>query len=323
MKLGIFTNIEAPATDFYRTVGTYSYLEHEIKYLDIQNTKWYDIFSCDVIIAKSPNGKLYLDILRDCKRMGKKIIIDHDDNLHKTERVNPSHKALSSEASKKTVEECLSLANFVSYSTSALQDYYKEFHECPSLVIPNAWNPMLQPFMAVPKIEDKVRVLWRGSMHHLDDIATIKDEINTMADSNNFEVAMLGIQDFLMGHLFPKVHVKEWTNNLFSYFELLNNSQCHYGVFPLLKNDFNLAKSNIFAIEMLAAGGVVIAPIGIPEYNIPGVLKYDKFIDVLRIMKDRTFDRENIVKEGRQYLNDVLRIDKVNKLREQILNNLN
>jgi hypothetical protein len=67
---------------------------------------------------------------------------------------------------------------------------------------------MLQPFMAVPKIEDKVRVLWRGSMHHLDDIATIKDEINTMAASNNFDVAMLGIQDFLMGHLFPKVHVK-------------------------------------------------------------------------------------------------------------------
>jgi hypothetical protein len=177
--------------------------------------------------------------------------------------------------------------------------------------------------MAVPKIEDKVRVLWRGSMHHLDDIATIKDEINTMAASNNFEVAMLGIQDFLMGHLFPKVHVKEWTNNLFSYFELLNNSQCHYGVFPLLKNDFNLAKSNIFAIEMLAAGGVVLAPIGIPEYNIPGVLKYDKFSDVLRIMKDKTFDRENIVKEGRQYLNDVLRIDKVNQLRQQILNNLN
>jgi hypothetical protein len=94
-------------------------------------------------------------------------------------------------------------------------------------------------------------------------------------------------------------------------------------VFPLLKNDFNLAKSNIFAIEMLAAGGVVLAPIGIPEYNIPGVLKYDKFIDVLRIMKDKTFDRENIVREGRQYLNDVLRIDKVNQLRQQILNNLN
>ena len=53
------------------------------------------------------------------------------------------------------------------------------------------------------------------------------------------------------------------------------------------------------------------------------ILKYDKFIDVLRIMKDRTFDRENIVREGRQYLNDVLRIDKVNQLRQQILNNLN
>jgi hypothetical protein len=40
-------------------------------------------------------------------------------------------------------------------------------------------------------------------------------------------------------------------------------------------------------------------------------------------MKDKTFDRENIVREGRQYLNDVLRIDKVNQLRQQILNNLN
>ena len=160
-------------------------------------------------------------------------------------------------------------------------------------------------------------------MHHLDDIATIKDEINLMADSDKFEVAMLGIQDFLMAHLFPKVYVKEWTNNLFSYFDLLNNSQCHYGVFPLLKNDFNFAKSNIFAIEMLAAGGVVVSPNDIPEYNIPGVLKYDNFTDVLRNMKDKEFDRESIVREGRQYLNDVLRIDKVNELRKQILNNLN
>lgn len=323
MKLGIFTNIESPATDFYRTVGTYSYLDHDIKYLDIHNTKWFDIFNLDVIIAKSPNGQAYLDVLRDCKRMGKKIIIDHDDNLHRTERVNPAHKALSTEASKKSVEECLSMANFVSYSTPALQDYYKGFHECPSLVIPNAWNPMIQPFMAIPSIEDKVRVIWRGSMHHLDDIATIKDEINLMADSDKFEVAMLGIQDFLMAHLFPKVYVKEWTNNLFSYFDLLNNSQCHYGVFPLLKNDFNFAKSNIFAIEMLSAGGVVVAPNDIPEYNIPGVLKYDNFTDVLRNMKDKEFDRESIVREGRQYLNDVLRIDKVNELRKQILNNLN
>lgn len=323
MKLGIFTNIESPGTDFYRTVGTYSYLEHDIKYLDIHNTKWYNLFNLDAVIAKSPNGNAYLDMLRDCKRMGIKIIIDHDDNLHRTERVNPAHKALSTEASKKSVEECLAMANFVSYSTPALQEYYKGFHTCPSLVIPNAWNPMIQPFMPVPSIEDKIRVIWRGSMHHLDDIATIKDEINFMAESDNFDVAMLGIQDFLMAHLFPKVYVKEWTNNLFSYFDLLNSSQCHYGVFPLLKNDFNYAKSNIFAIEMLSAGGVVVAPNGIPEYNIPGVLKYDKFTDVLKNMKDKEFDRESIVKEGRQYLNDVLRIDKVNELRKEILNNLN
>jgi len=74
---------------------------------------------------------------------------------------------------------------------------------------------------------------------------------------------------------------------------------------------------------MLVAGGVTIAPKGIPEYNIPGVIKYEDFSDVMQAVKNKDFDREAIVKEGRQYLNDVLRVDKTNKNRELILNNLN
>jgi hypothetical protein len=74
---------------------------------------------------------------------------------------------------------------------------------------------------------------------------------------------------------------------------------------------------------MLVAGGVTIAPKGIPEYNIPGVIKYENFGDVMEVVKNKDFDREAIVKEGREYLNDVLRVDKQNKKRELILNNLN
>jgi hypothetical protein len=74
---------------------------------------------------------------------------------------------------------------------------------------------------------------------------------------------------------------------------------------------------------MLVAGGVTIAPKGIQEYNIPGVIKYENFGDVMEAVKNKDFDREAIVKEGREYLNDVLRVDKQNKKRELILNNLN
>lgn len=324
MKIAIFTNINSPATDFYRTVGCYAYMEHEIRYLAIETAKWYDIMDVDVVIAKSPNGMAYVEMLREVKKMGKKIIIDHDDNLHETTRTNPAHVGLSHEAMRKTVEDCFGYANHIIYSTYALQRYYKSFHEgIESTVINNGWNPIIQPFMPVPKIEDKIRFIWRGSMHHLDDIGSIATYINLLAEDENCDVAMLGIQDFIMAHLFPKVKVKEWTNSLFTYFETLNNSQCHYGLFPLLKNEFNFAKSNIFAIEMLVAGGVTIAPKGIPEYDIPGVIRYDKFSDVLSAVKNKDFDREAIVKEGRQYLNDVLRVDKQNKKRELILNNLN
>jgi hypothetical protein len=263
-------------------------------------------------------------MLRECKRMGKKIIIDHDDNLHETTRTNPAHVGLSHEAMRKTVEDCFGFADHIIYSTDALQKYYLPYHEgIASTVINNGWNPIIQPFMPVPKIEDKIRFIWRGSMHHLDDIGSIASYINELAEDESCDVAMLGIQDFIMAHLFPKVKTKEWNSSLFGYFETLNNSQCHYGLFPLLKNDFNFAKSNIFAIEMLVAGGVTIAPKGIPEYNIPGVIKYDNFGDVMQAVKNKDFDREAIVKEGREYLNDVLRVDKTNKKRELILNNLN
>jgi hypothetical protein len=53
------------------------------------------------------------------------------------------------------------------------------------------------------------------------------------------------------------------------------------------------------------------------------VIKYDNFGDVMQAVKNKDFDREAIVKEGREYLNDVLRVDKTNKKRELIINNLN
>jgi hypothetical protein len=324
MKIAIFTNINSPATDFYRTVGCYAYMGHDIRYLAIESAKWFDLMDVDVVVAKSPNGMAYFEMLRECKRMGKKIIIDHDDNLHETTRTNPAHVGLSHEAMRKTVEDCFGFADHIIYSTDALQKYYMPYHEgIASTVINNGWNPIIQPFMPVPKIEDKIRFIWRGSMHHLDDIGSIASYINELAEDESCDVAMLGIQDFIMAHLFPKVKTKEWNSSLFGYFETLNNSQCHYGLFPLLKNDFNFAKSNIFAIEMLVAGGVTIAPKGIAEYNIPGVIKYDNFGDVMEAVKNKDFDREAIVKEGREYLNDVLRVDKTNKKRELILNNLN
>ena len=51
MKIAIFTNINSPATDFYRTVGCYAYMGHDIRYLAIESAKWYDLMDVDVVVA--------------------------------------------------------------------------------------------------------------------------------------------------------------------------------------------------------------------------------------------------------------------------------
>jgi len=120
--------------------------------------------------------------------------------------------------------------------------------------------------------------------------------------------------------LFPKAKTVEWTSSLFEYFKKLNSIQAHYGICPLLINEFNLAKSNIFAIEMICAGTVTIASQGLPEFTIPGIINFNKLSDTLEAVKRGEIDRKKIVTEGRIYLNDVLRVDKLNKKREEIIN---
>ncbi len=66
----------------------------------------------------------------------------------------------------------------------------------------------------------------------------------------------------------------DWSS-MFVYFTFMQRIEGDFGFYPLVRNDFNLSKSNIFAIECIANGMPVLADSYFPEFDIPGVIHYD------------------------------------------------
>ncbi len=107
--------------------------------------------------------------------------------------------------------------------------------------------------------------------------------------------------------------------NVFTFMQRIEGD---FGFYPLVRNDFNLSKSNIFAIECIANGMPVLADSYFPEFMIPGVLHYNNpndFADLVNHIVNGNIDKVRNVKEGRSYVKEVLHIDLLNKKRWEIL----
>jgi hypothetical protein len=106
---------------------------------------------------------------------------------------------------------------------------------------------------------------------------------------------------------------------------MVKHSAPHYGVFPLTIDNFNQAKSNNFAMEMLVAGCISYAPEEIKEFNIAGVRTYKNELDLIHKFTN-ALDKDDAyfvdLEAGRKWLKEERDLVKVNELRINVLNSL-
>ena len=334
MRLGIVVNLTSPTTDYYRSVNPFMRLRSQmanltIKYLNPESVKWYDFHDVDVLLFQRPNGDGMLSMIAEARKMGKKIILDHDDLLHEVNLANPASEHFGKTKVKESVEKAFKYADYIMVSTPFLKEFYKQFFdENKIIVIPNAIDFKVTPLAPVgkDKLETKLkRIIWRGSMTHIEDLKTIDTFWKKISMRKDTEVAFIGLPEWLGKTLYPNIKVLPWNNSLFQYFELIKNSAPHYGVFPLTIDNFNQAKSNNFAMEMLVAGCISYAPEAIKEFCIPSVRTYkdeqdlsNKFANALE--KDDAYFAD--LKAGRKWLKEERDLVKVNELRIKVLNAL-
>jgi hypothetical protein len=328
MKATIFTSSKSQATDYYRTIGPFSRLALQKKFELIicqqEKAAWHDIYNTDIVIIQRPNSTASLGIMADAKRMGKAVIIDFDDHLLNVPEDNPASAYFSNPQVQKQIQDTFIFADVIIVSTQKLYDLYKPLsHDKPMFVIPNGWSPSDLPMTKVEEQHNPPRFVWRGGSTHFADLHTIKEQLNKAMELDT-EFTFFGMPKFMMYDFSKKANFVEW-NSMFIYFTFMQRIQGDYGYYPLVRNEFNESKSNIFAIECLANGMPVLADIYFKEFNIPGVWCYDtphQFFDLVLAIIAGNINKISLVKDGRKYLNEVLHIDLLNRKRWEILKGL-
>lgn len=326
MKLTTFTSSKSQATDYYRSIGPFTRLALQKKFEHVicqqEKAMWYDIYNTDIVLIQRPNSTASLGIMADAKRMGKKVIIDFDDHLLDVPDDNPAATYFSNPKVQKQIQDTFLFADAVIVSTKKLYDLYYPMCQgkIPMFVIPNGWNPTDLPMFEVKEQHKPTRFVWRGGSTHFADLHTVKAEINQMLEMDT-EVTFFGLNKFMMYDLNKKAINVDWSS-MFVYFTFMQRIEGDFGFYPLVRNDFNLSKSNIFAIECIANGMPVLADNYFSEFNIPGVIKYTDPVQFLEFVTDivkGNIDKADYVKAGRSYIRETLHIDLLNRKRWEIL----
>ena len=330
MKLLIISNPASPGTDYYRTVGPFTRLAKDrpdVLTLDVKSPDavlWFDIYQADAVLFQRPNGNQLLGYIQEAKRMGKKILFDIDDLLHAIPDSNPA--AHHFEKVRDTITTALDYCDHLFVSTPTLLRYYSNYLPPQKItMVRNAWNPDDHPMQEVEAVTKPIRMLWRGSATHMADLHTIKAALRIMLKDPAFTTVFCGLPTWMAFDI-PKENAQfvEW-QTLFNYFKLMRESKPHYGFFPLVHDEFNLCKSNIFALECLWAGALPIVPAGFPEFDIPGLLTYKSqsdFGEILNEIKAGKVDRAKRIADARAWVEKNLHLCTVNAARLNVLENL-
>lgn len=325
MKIAIIKNTASPATDTLRTIHPFRQLGHETIIIDPSNPQWHDLLMCNILIASRPNGTLIYGILDEFKRtgLGKKIIVDMDDNLHELDPSNPSFPHFNRPDVKESVIACMNLADHIIFSTKALQDYYTKLTSTPSTVVPNAIDFNITPMQEPRPVNKPVRVLWRGSEHHKKDLETIRPFWDWILKEPGYEVLFMGLPPHDVYTYFPGAKCVTWNPSPFSYWEKLAELKADVGIFPLENHLFNLGKSDIFAQEMTRCAVLPVVPKGFPEFEHPGVMLYEDVPHLIKIVKSLQHRGEyGHIENGQAWLREHRSLDVVNVARAEIIERL-
>lgn len=320
-KMMIITHIPASASSFYRAFGPLSELRPEgwSLHKPTDQFDWSDLVQNDVIFFHRPTDSMQLKIMEQSKSMGRKIWVDHDDNLLDVPPRNPGGEY----ARKNTefIQECIRLADIVTTSTPDLMNLYKQYNDHVK-VIPNSY--WLRGMGEIPETSNNCNdiIFWRGSPTHMDDLASQAESMASLSKEESWQWRFVGEVNYVT--LFMRNCVISPSVPLASYFQMIKSIKPSLWIYPLEDNDFNKGKSNIAWIEATVSGSVVIAP-DFPEWRRPGVINYSDSQDfcdlVRRYMKDPSA-RERRFQQSKAYLEKNLTLEEANQTRLNILDEL-
>lgn len=342
MKVLLFNNLKSSA-DYHRIDTPFRYLAMEdgetfkqvitgteLKIKEFQDT---DV----IVINRHPtfDPKAILDLR---KKNGCKLWVDLDDywNLYSGHYL---YKEFAANKDKQKILDYLRAADVVTTPSETLRDEILTYNK-NVVVVPNALPFGHEQFRPDDKIEsDKVRYIYVGGASHVYDLGTIL----TTFQSLGYEKIFQDSSEWILAGDPGEPENKLWRNmvevmNRMSNFKTrrvlpLRTYMEHYNhadisIAPLLDNDFNKCKSNLKTIEAGCMGLPLIASDVFPykqDKGVMGLTLCRNSYDWGNAFRKYLNNPRKITEDGlalHEYCKEHYDLEKVNKIRRQILNSL-
>jgi hypothetical protein len=323
------------ATSYYRAFGIFPDLKKQVDNLFIDSYTgfggrrytWAELMPYDILFMQRPAHPDWLALAKYCKNLGIKIWVDYDDNLFNLPPYNRVSDTYTDKI-KKTMFDILTVADEVTVSTPAIQEYFHQMG-ISSDVIPNALNIQVTPMATeynwegtkmIPSIQTVEQFVWRGSETHLYDFLYHQEQIvEAMTKRPNTFWSFLGFNPSFITMTQPATKWKYFIpEDVMIYIDNMRKLKPSVMHVPLVDDGLNQCKSNIAWIEATACGAVTIGP-NWPEWQRPGIINYSSFDEYGSMLMRPLDDARERWGASRDYIMENLTLTHVNKQRAKII----
>ena len=220
-----------------------------------------DFYWCDVLMCFRPSEPTHLLVIEEAKRLGKKVLLDYDDELTKMVVGHPEFWKLGTKS--QIVTKAITLADAVWVSTEQLKQNAKH-PNCT--VIPNAVLP--EAIATAPANWENKTIVWAGSAAHREDADAFKEDYRALLRASNRFIWLNFMPTWAsMGNDEGKAVLSPWVHTE-EYFQFLQKHNTVAIWKPLISNDFNVCKSNISYLTATMVGAVCVTnQAGTPQWE--------------------------------------------------------
>lgn len=230
----------------------------------------------DIIVVPRMGEDTFVSMIPKMKEMGKKVVIDHDDNMFCVSPLSPHYeevgtenvtiligdepielwkdgKNINLERNRKRAEgfkEAMRLSDMVTVTQPILAEVYSEFNKNIK-VLPNCVDMSIWQKLPLKKHEG-IRLGWFGGSSHYEDWVMISDAVKTiMMMHPEVRLVLMGakFEGTLKGIDRKRIEFHEWVHTeAYPYKAAILDLDL--ALIPLQESTFNSCKSSIKWVEM-------------------------------------------------------------------------
>jgi glycosyltransferase involved in cell wall biosynthesis len=295
------------------------------------------VMESDLILVHRPASEEWFKFIKMCRKYGKTIVCDYDDDPFNTSPLNPYYQFIGTEEveyvwpdgkremlwSKNPMEHggryinieqnirrrdlfraSFKNADMVSVTTDVLQSKLATINQ-NTVVLPNLVD--FEQYPEVQHVKKEVRIGWQGGSSHYEDLYLVADAIKRILKKHsNTKFVFWG--DLRMYGLFRDIPIEriechQWVKHIVYPYKLACMN-LDIGICPIITNEFNSNKSAIKYFEYSVVGAATVAS-NMPPYSPvisngkDGMLcKDDEWFDTLDMLVQDKEKRETLAKNA-------------------------